>query len=209
MDKFGENLKRLRHGKKMTLEELSNALNKRFAVNFNKGMLSKWENGHPAKLSNLKILALYFDITLNELLGFNEKKEKNKIPILRNAFLDQSHNLDENIIDYGYPLPLIPIKENLLEDLFYLKVEGDGMNREYPENSLVLVRKNIPVSDGDNVVLVVGDNKEATLIKIKIEDNILTLIPNSYNPEYLPQTINTDVERVKIIGKVIASIKYE
>lgn len=206
MDKFGANLRRLRKERKMTLEELANALNKKYNVNFNKGMLSKWENGHPAKLSSIKILSLYFDISLNELLGFNSKKDKRNIPILENVSFNQLNISDEQIIDYGFPPPLVDVKDDFIDDLFYLKVKGDVMDREFPENSLVLVRRNIPVLNGDNVVLILGDSDEALLIKIMIQDNLLTLIPNSYNPKYLPKTIDTAKSRVNIIGKVIASI---
>jgi len=49
---FSSTLKKLRKGKRLTLEQLANDINQKYDVNFNKGMLSKWENNQ-LPVSNL------------------------------------------------------------------------------------------------------------------------------------------------------------
>lgn len=68
-------LRQLRRDKRFTLEELANSINKQYKVNFNKGMISKWENGQGASLTAVKILSLYYGITINELLGFPKDQQ--------------------------------------------------------------------------------------------------------------------------------------
>lgn len=68
---IGETIRTLRKNENLTLEELANKLNKIYpdTVNFNKGKLSKWENGkEEPKLSSLKILADYFDVSIDDII---------------------------------------------------------------------------------------------------------------------------------------------
>ena len=209
MDKnFANNLKRLRKKRGLTLEELADQINAKYNTNFNKSMISKWENGYEAKLSSVKVLSLFFNVTLNEILGFNEeileKDEDNiKIPIVGVISAGEPIIAEENIIGYASKPPMSKLTKNSLKDLFYLRVKGDSMDRHYPDGSYVLVRKNIMIQNGDNAVVLINDENEAVLKKVKIEDNYLTLIPVSNNEEHLPRTIDLNKTTVKFIGKVI------
>lgn len=209
MDKnFANNLKRLRKKRGLTLEELADQINAKYNTNFNKSMISKWENGYEAKLSSVKVLSLFFNVTLNEILGFNEeileKDEDNiKIPIVGVISAGEPIIAEENIIGYASKPPMSKLTKNSLKDLFYLRVKGDSMDRLYPDGSYVLVRRNIMIQNGDNAVVLINDENEAVLKKVKIEDNYLTLIPVSNNEEHLPRTIDLNKTTVKFIGKVI------
>lgn len=72
---FGENLKELRMEKKLTLEELAEGVNKKYGTSFTKSMISEWESGGEVQLSSVKYLSLFFDVSLNEIMGFNFKDE--------------------------------------------------------------------------------------------------------------------------------------
>ncbi len=65
-NKFKDNLKELRVEKKIGQVELAKA------VGVSKGIISLWENGlrEPNMYSLIK-LAKYFNVTLDELVGFN------------------------------------------------------------------------------------------------------------------------------------------
>src|SRR5690625_1898636 len=102
---FSYTLKELRKGEKLTQEELAENINKKHGVNFNKGMISKWENGHPAQLESIKVLCLYFDMTLNEILAFNLDTENKKIPVFKFFLTGSAIYSEENIIEYAYPMP--------------------------------------------------------------------------------------------------------
>lgn len=78
---IGETIRTLRKNENLTLEELANKLNKMYpnTVNFNKGKLSKWENGkEEPKLSSLKILADYFDVSIDDIIYDAQLKQAAK-----------------------------------------------------------------------------------------------------------------------------------
>lgn len=73
---FGDKLKGLRNERGLTLDELANKLNDKYNTSLNKGMISKWENnyGEP-RLETAKVIALFFNISLDDLLGIAESEE--------------------------------------------------------------------------------------------------------------------------------------
>lgn len=76
------NLKELRKKAKLTQEELSENLNKKYKFEekyktVSKMNISNWENGkHEIKSEKAQILADYFDVSVAYLLGYTEKEEK-------------------------------------------------------------------------------------------------------------------------------------
>lgn len=67
---FGKKLKWLRTSKKLTQEGLARALNLRYGTNFNKGMISKWENDkEEPRMDSIRYIADFFGISLDEILG--------------------------------------------------------------------------------------------------------------------------------------------
>jgi len=64
MSKFAERLKELRIEKGLGQIELANA------ISVSKGIISLWENGlREPKLSNLIVLAQYFQVSIDYLVG--------------------------------------------------------------------------------------------------------------------------------------------
>ena len=71
---IGANIKRLRTAKDITQEQLSVAMNVTCAA------VSKWERGETyPDITLLQPLAYYFDVTLDELMGYNQKKVQAEI----------------------------------------------------------------------------------------------------------------------------------
>ena len=67
MNKFAERLKELRLEKELGQEELANN------VGLSHGIISLWENGlREPKMSNLILLAQYFDVTIDYLVGLED-----------------------------------------------------------------------------------------------------------------------------------------
>lgn len=218
MDKeFGNNLRKLRKEKNLTLEELANAINKRYDTSFNKSMISRWENGSDANLSSVKYLSLFFNVSLNEMLGFNEEiydlkefgKTEQQIPIVGTVSAGEPILAEQNIIGYASKPPLTQFSDNVLQDLFYLKVKGDSMDRLYPDGSIVLIRRNINIENGDIAIISLESENEATLKKVKFKKRFLELIPLSYNPIHQSKTIDLNAESIKLIGKVIGHISMD
>lgn len=73
MYSLGGKIKDLRTKRGLTQDELADQLNAKFGTSINKSMLSKWENNkEEPSLDNGRNLALFFGISLDELLGLNE-----------------------------------------------------------------------------------------------------------------------------------------
>lgn len=72
MNVFGERLKELRGSQ--SLEELANKLNSIYDTNISKSMLSRYENGTDPKMEYVRIIADYFKVSSDYLLGINDDK---------------------------------------------------------------------------------------------------------------------------------------
>ena len=89
------------------------------------------------------------------------------------------------------------------EDFFYLIVKGDSMEPRLYEGDLVLVRKQSSLDSGSYGVVTI-DDEEGVVKKVEYDKNSITLISQNHN--YPPRKFTgKDMERVRIIGKVIES----
>ena len=77
MNTIGATIKKLRGAKGVTQEELAEA------VNISYQAVSKWENGGSPDLEMLPILANYFGVTIDELMGFKLAAYTNKERFIR------------------------------------------------------------------------------------------------------------------------------
>lgn len=76
MYSFGNKIKELRLKRGLSQDELADQLNERFNTTINKGMISKWENDIvEPRLDVARILALFFNVSLDELLGIKDDIE--------------------------------------------------------------------------------------------------------------------------------------
>lgn len=123
-----------------------------------------------------------------------------KIPVVAKISAGLPIYSEENLIDYIYFANSNIQKDN---ELFGLKVTGDSMDKEFNEGDVVVVEKDSPVENGQiGVVMVNGYN--ATVKRIRYNDDQIILIPESNNSSHYPQVYSKNDE-VKIIGRVIAS----
>lgn len=79
MSKFGENLKRFRKAKRMTLDELAEDINKKYGTKMAKGTISRWEHGTDTTVETINILADYFNVSLNEMMGITTRGNDVKV----------------------------------------------------------------------------------------------------------------------------------
>lgn len=114
---LGENIKALRKDHHLTLQALADNLNKKYpkTVNFNKGKLSKWENGREEpKLSSVKILADYFETTVDSLVNgkleapilsvynkLHEPRQRKVLTFAQDQLDEQEGNSINNILSYS------------------------------------------------------------------------------------------------------------
>lgn len=208
MSDFATNLKKLRISRNMNLEELAEAINQRFETKYSKGTVSRWESGTDPTMESVRNLSKYFGVTIESILGFNLDDRginpiDSYIPILGTVAAGLPIDAEQNIIGYSAVPPMFNRK---IKDLFYLKVKGDSMDKEFPDGSEILVDINVPVSNGNIAVVMVNGN-EATVKRVQFEGDRIVLIPLSNNPEHYPQVYDPSKVEIKIIGRVVGAFK--
>lgn len=90
---------------------------------------------------------------------------------------------------------------------YALRVQGDSMDKEFPEGTLVVVEKTEVIESGDIAVIGINGN-EATVKKVQFHEENIVLIPMSNNPKYTPIIKHYKRDDIHIFGKVVQSIKY-
>ncbi|WP_040980384.1 MULTISPECIES: helix-turn-helix domain-containing protein [Oceanobacillus] len=76
MSVFGDRLRILRKKKKLSVLELTVELNKKYDTTFSKSMISRYENGKTdPKLEYVRIIADYFNVSANYLIGISDKEK--------------------------------------------------------------------------------------------------------------------------------------
>ena len=89
------------------------------------------------------------------------------------------------------------------DDFFYLKVKGDSMEPRLYEGDLVLVRRQTSVDSGSYSVVTI-DDEEGVVKIVEYDKDSISLISQNHN--YPPRVFRgADVERIRVIGKVIES----
>lgn len=198
---FAKNLKYLRLKNNMEQTELAQKLD-RGATS-----VSNWENGNSIpKAGIISDIAKLFNVTMNDLMNSDLQNmsvsknviELNKIPVVSKISAGKPIEAEENIENY-ISIP------NAKPNTFGLIVSGDSMNREFKEDDIVIVEKDAPVENGQiGVVMING--YDATVKRIKYDDDKIILIPESYNNEHFPQIYNVNDE-ITIVGRVVGVYK--
>lgn len=106
----------------------------------------------------------------------------------------------------GY-LPIDPNLMNIVdpEECFFLRVNGESMNKLIRNGAYALVRKQDVVENGEIAVVLVN-GYDATLKKFTRQNDLVILEPMSNDPSFTTQVYAKDTE-IKILGKYIG--KFE
>lgn len=194
----GSYLKARRKKLGLTLEELAGR------IGVTRQTLSRYENGVISNIPMDKIerLAEAMHTTPAELLGwqnndFQEYHPNQRVPILGRISAGLPLYAEEQVEGY------IWVEVGSAGEYFSLRVKGDSMNAAHIfEGNLLIVRKQDIVENGEIAVVMIDDN-DATVKRFHRQGNIVTLMPQSTNPEHLPQIYDTKKTSVRIIGKVV------
>lgn len=163
-------------------------------------------------------LANYFNVTVDYLLGNsdfrstltigNKDESSNNmfmVPVYGDIAAGQPNWAVECLEGY---LPVDPNLMNIInpEEVFFLKVNGESMNKIIRNGAYALIRKTDFVENGDIAVVLV-DGYNATLKKFNKTGNMLVLSPESYLDTFEPLVIDLSTSNPVIIGKYIG--KFE
>lgn len=170
-----------------------------------KSTINRYENDNNQKMDMAKLitiakaLGISSDI-ITEMWSEGKDKETVRLPILGKVCAGMGKIAEEDIIGY-----MVADGKYSNDEYFCLQVTGDSMSPKIDDGSIVLVKRQDYAENGD-VVVVIVDEEESMIKQLEYGVDELTLI--SFNHFYPPKIfVKDDINRVKIIGKVIQSTK--
>ena len=200
---FKTRLKQLRTEKRINQRELAKFLKVAPST------ISMYESGHrEPNFEILEILADFFNIDMNYLLGKTDKttkliieNESNgfKIPVLGNVAAGIPISAVEDILDYEE----VPISWQNQGEFFALLIKGDSMQPKIDNGDVVIVKQQSDSNSGDTVIALVNGG-DATCKRLEKTDNGIMLV--STNPKYPPMFFTKEdivTKPVVILGKVV------
>lgn len=106
-------------------------------------------------------------------------------------------------------IPIDPELMNIVnpEECYFLRVNGESMNKEIKNGAYALIRKTDFVKNGEIAVVLVN-GYDATLKKFSKQGDLIILEPMSDDPSFTTQVYNKDTE-IKIIGKYIGKMEIK
>lgn len=201
-------IKMLREEKNITQEDLA------IKLELSKGVISLYENEiRKPSLKILEKLSSIFNCSIDYILcksdvrnsvSSNMKDMFYLCPLYGRISAGQP-NWVEDCLD-GY----FPIDPNLMnisnpEECFFLKVEGESMNKVIKNGSYALIRKTDYVENGEIAVVLIN-GFDATLKKFTKEGDVILLEPMSDDPTIHTQIYNRK-NSISIIGKYIGKME--
>ena len=149
---------------------------------------------------NIDIEALY-DGKIKEKI--NKKPEPINIPVLNKISAGHLMYAEQDIIDY------VQITKEMAKkgEYFALEINGDSMYPELKNGDIALFIKQ-SICENGNICAVIVNGDEATVKKVSVNKNGLTLIP--INPDY--EVMSFSDEEIKqfpitIAGKLVKTLR--
>lgn len=189
-----DKIKHLRKKNKMTQADLAKRLDVATTS------VSGWERGANRPLMDkIEIMADMFNVPIGYFFATTENKDSVKfinIPILGEIACGEPITAEENIQGYyersAEGLPSGPV--------FYLRAKGKSMEPKIPDGSLVLIREQKDVENGEIAAVLVNGDTEATLKRVRKVQGSIILEP--LNPDFSPYIVNKE-NPGKILGKAM------
>ena len=198
----GSRLKEIRKAKKMTLEELADA------IGTSKQTIHRYENGIINNIPHEKIesLAGALGCSPAELMGWEDDLSAHaglrpirlkRLPLLGEIACGEPIYAEQEYESY------MCADENLDAD-FCLKAIGDSMTgARIHDGDTVFIRSQNSVDNGEIAAVIIND--EATLKRVYFYPDEAKLVLSPENPRYAPLVyVGDELNSIKIIGKAVA-----
>lgn len=183
--------------------------------------VSNWENGESQpKMGRLQRIADHFGLSVSALVedGVLDRVD----PVTRRvrpdgAITPRAANTGVPVygrIAAGTPIEAMPVEDSywlppeVLADhprCFFLRVEGESMNRVLPNGTLALIDPDAEVRNGD-VAAVTVNGHDATIKRVLRGTSSITLAPDSRDPGFTDMIFDyskPDTDTVGLIGLVV------
>lgn len=174
--------------------------------------IARYESGeNDIKSSTIVKISRELGVTVSYLLGMDgDPRIMNAVrsghkpaPILGLVHAGEATEAIEQS-DRFHPVPDEILADH--NDVVWLEVAGNSMNRLFSDGTLVLVDMSAEVRNGD-VAAVFVNGDDVTVKRVYFEGDTIRLHPESYDPEYRDRVIDStdpDAPDVRFFGKVIS-----
>lgn len=207
---FGNNLKKIRQENEMTQEELAKK------INTSRSNIANYENDkNMPSIEILNKLSEILNCSVDYLLGKTNIKnttsnidETNKqyymCPVYGQISAGQPNWVEECIEGR---LPLDPDLMGIVnpEEHFFLRVNGESMNKIIRNGAFALIHKQDIVEDGEIAVVLVN-GYDATLKKFTRQGDMIILEPESNDDSFKTQVYDMHTP-IRILGKYVGKME--
>lgn len=207
---FGNNLKKIRQKHEMTQEELAKK------INTSRSNIANYENDkNMPSIETLNNLSEVLNCSTDYLLGksdirnntFNIDESDKKIymcPVYGQISAGQPNWAEECIEGR---LPLDPDLMGIVnpEEHFFLRVNGESMNKVVRNGAFALIHKQDIVEDGE-IAAVLVNGYDATLKKFTRQGDMIILEPESNDDSFKTQVYDKNTP-IKILGKYVGKME--
>lgn len=154
-------------------------------------------------------IADYYGVTTDYILGKENDNTTNTLYYMCPVYGKISAgipNWAEECIEGR--LPIDPELMGIInpEEHYFLRVNGESMNKIIKNGAYALIHKQDIVDDGDIAVVLVNDD-EATLKKFSLQGDFIVLMPESHDNSF-KQQIYTKSDNIKVIGKYVGKMEF-
>lgn len=205
-------IKKLRNGRGWTQPQLADKLS------VSKQTISNWETGIKVpRMGSLQKLADLFNVKIGEITNasiedddasilnktsniiypLSDSLQRVRIPIIGEIACGDPITAEENIEGYTEETFEKPIPSGTL---FALRCKGHSMEPTIHDGSLVTIREQPTVEDGEIAAVLVDGDNEATLKRVKHQGDLIMLMPD--NKEYDPIILDKN-NPGRIVGKAV------
>lgn len=204
---MGERIKQLRLEKGLTQEELGNY------IGVKKAAVMKYEKGNVQnmKRSTIEILSKLFNVSPSYLMCLEDNDGQNNkqyymCPVYGQISAGQPNWAAENIEGR------LPIDTELVgiinpEEHFFLRVNGESMNKIIKNGAFALIHKQDDVENGEIAVVLVN-GFDATLKKFSKQGDLIILEPQSTNEDFETQVYDKTTN-IKVLGKYVGKMEFD
>lgn len=209
---FARNIKALREDSGITQAELQKKLQ------LGAMTVSKWERSeivrpHPKTVEQL---CEFFSVSTGDLLSENGYYAKTRGSVTMKPTPATGSLPIVGAAHAGDPCPAYEVDGGMLdcpeeycrEGNFFIRINGDSMDRQLVDGTYALIDVHAEVKSGD-IALVKVNGDDATVKRVKFMDGIAVLEPDSSNPDHRRRMIDSsdpESPEVRILGKVVYAV---
>lgn len=198
-----EKIKYLRKKKRITQEQLAQI------IGVERSTIGKYETVTTPSMEILAILADYFDVSVDYLLGRETNSDtlppfdnifpitKKRYPLLGDIACGEPIFADEQYDSY------VMASDDIDAD-FCLRAKGDSMiGARIMDGDIVFIKKMPMVDNGQIAAIIIGE--EATLKRVYYYRDRQKLMLSPENPKYEPlMYVGEELNEIRILGRAVA-----